>query len=225
MNAEIELALPEAWWQVDPRAADEELERWIDERIAERFAEQFADGGPSPSPSPAEPDEQLRVALTGEWSKLLRAARSAGAVLFAGGWAIAEGTDRPLVAASLLLSPIPAAASREAEEPGPTAAAAEPVRTDGDAVATDTPPASAPTRSSVTLDSEMGRVLKTTQRSTTPLPQGWELLGLEVAYTFCDLEPQWSLRFSTPSVRHAEQLIAVFDDVAAGFRVSRPSGA
>ena len=214
MNAEVELALPGAWWQIDPRAPDEELRQWIDERIAERFAIR----GPTSTPTstPAEPDDRVRAALTGEWSRLLRAARSAGAVLCAGGWAIAEGTDHPLVAVSLLLSPIPAAVLRASAEPGPAPAAA----------VNDVLPASAasaPARSDEILDSPMGRVLKTTQRSSTRLPRG-QLLGLEVAYTFCDLEPQWSLRFSTPSVRHAGQLTAVFDAVAAGFRVSRPSG-
>lgn len=187
--SDIRLTVPNGWWCVDPSAPDPDLARWVAERVAERSAVQ--------------PDPRVEAVLSTDWMRLLRAARAAGAVLYAGGWAMAEGGAKPLVSASCLVSPVPES-SQDPDTGGRDGKGSR--DRDRDTILSEE------------IELPAGRVIHTVALSPIPSPQG-DLAALDITYVFVDSAPQWSLRFTTPSIRHARDLAVVFHGVARSVRL------
>jgi len=204
-SARVDLVLPATWWAVDPDAPADEREEWVRQRIADR--EHFGDL-----------PRRTRQMLRAECERALRAARTAGAVLCAGGAAFAEDGPYPLVAASLLVAPqAPAARSLVMGRGWSGAGARAGAGTGAGAEAgtgTQAPQGQGGGTTPQEVELPAGRAVRAERISGTPTAAG-ELAVFEVLYVFVDTKPHWTLWFSTPSLRHASQLAEVFDAIAA----------
>ena len=201
--ARIDLVLPATWWAVDPDASADEREEWVRHRISDR--EHFGDL-----------PRRTRQMLRAECERALRAARTAGAVLCAGGAAFAEDGPYPLVAASLLVAPQAPAAQSPVMGRGWSGSGAGAGIGAGSAVGTGAQAPQGQGGGTVPQEVELpaGRAVRGERISGTPTAAG-ELAVFEVLYVFVDTKPHWTLWFSTPSLRHAGPLAEVFDAIAA----------
>jgi hypothetical protein len=138
-------------------------------------------------------DPVAREGLSMEWRRVVRVCAAGGATLIGFGAAMDPGTER-IVSASLMLAPR-------------RWYAADP------AGVIDTGPARV-------ADIPAGRAIRRVRLVRTPSPVG-VLVEFVVDYTVtAPGREAWSVVLSSPALRHADQLLTVFDAVAGSLRIT-----
>jgi hypothetical protein len=174
-GATLDVALPPGWWTLCLTGAD------IAPQIAAAVDGRTADLPP-----------QFGTEFTEELARLARVATTAGALLLAGGAAVAEDTGQ-LVSATLMIAPyeLYGADDRPQWTRGPSSRQALPA----------------------------GSAVRNTWMGVGPSPFG-DVRQLDVEYVIAGhTPPTWVLAFRTPALGHVEELLQTFDGIAASLRV------